>query len=97
MVKYPGTVVQRKGCRMSLVLIYYLEINTVCMIILGIIRFLYSREKRGKAESPWYKALLWGLILYCITDIGRYCLAGSRLKNQRENGMITEKPISLSI
>ncbi len=54
---------------MSLGLIYYLEINIVCMIILGILLFLYSREKRGKAESPWYKALLWSIILYCIADI----------------------------
>ena len=54
---------------MSVVLTYYLEINMVCMIILGIILFLYSKEKGGKAESLWYKALIWGLILYCITDI----------------------------
>ena len=54
---------------MPLVLIYYLEINSICILINGIILFLYSKEKRGRAESPWYKGLVWSIILYCITDI----------------------------
>lgn len=54
---------------MPLVLIYYLEINSICILINGIILFLYSKEKRGRAESPWYKGLVWSIILYCITDM----------------------------
>lgn len=54
---------------MSTTIIYYTEINVICMIILSVMPILYSRETKRKAESLWYKSIIWLLIIYCITDI----------------------------
>ncbi|MCR4955250.1 MAG: GGDEF domain-containing protein [Lachnospiraceae bacterium] len=54
---------------MNETILYYVEINVLCLIILSILLCSYSGGKRGQADGFWYKALICMIQLYCVCDI----------------------------
>lgn len=49
-------------------IVYYIEVNAVCIIMLLALLFFFSRNTKGSAESIWYKALVCCVVLYCVSD-----------------------------
>ena len=49
-------------------IIYYIEVNVVCIFMLLALLFFFTRNTKGSAESIWYKALIWCVVLYCVAD-----------------------------
>lgn len=53
----------------STFIIYYVEINLVCLLFIGFVLYTYVKESRGLTESRWFIAALITVQVYCISDI----------------------------
>ena len=49
-------------------IVYYIEVNVVCVTMLLALLLFFSRNTKGSADSIWYKALICCVVLYCISD-----------------------------
>ena len=49
-------------------IVYYIEVNVVCVFMLLALLFFFSRNTKGSAESIWYKALICCVVIYCVSD-----------------------------
>ncbi|MGN0325955.1 MAG: GGDEF domain-containing protein [Lachnospiraceae bacterium] len=54
---------------LELYYIYYIETNTICILLLSFILVAYIREMRGAAEARYYKAEIIEIIVYCVLDM----------------------------
>lgn len=54
---------------LELYYIYYIETNTICILLLSFILIAYIREMRGAAEGRYYKGEIIEIIIYCVLDM----------------------------
>ena len=54
---------------LELYYIYYIETNTICILLLSFILIAYIREMRGAAEGRYYKGEIIEIMIYCVLDM----------------------------